>query len=552
MIAEAELDALVDRGADDGPRRRSRSPRSSAASPVLVEKPLAATVDEALRIVAAAARARRARSRSATSSGSTRPCSSSAGCSPRAGCRASTRSPRRRAGPFPARIRDVGVTVDLATHDVDILSWIAGERPSRVYAETAQRIHADHEDLLFGLLHFPSGATGMLDVNWLTPAKRRQLVVVGEEGMFELDYLTQRLTFTRAHRHDEPAPDRRLRADVRGRGRRAAGRVRRAARRRARRVPRRRPRRRPADRRRRGRPLGRRRSPACPARRPRPSGAAIDLSDAVRRGSRSHDRSSSRPIRRLRRCSAARSSCPSTPAATSPRSRPRRGSASPGTSGRSRSSAPARWACRSPPSSRRTAGASPPSTSSRRSSTRSTRAQSHVGEEPGLAELVRTRPRRAAACARRRTAPAAAARVGRRRPHRPGHARRRAAARLPLHGRRRRVDRAGRPRGLAGHLRDDAAGRRHARPVRAAARGGSAACRADERLLRRVLAGAALSAAPRSATWRRIRSSSAGSGRRRRPGRRPSTTRSSTPRSWRCRPPRRPSSRSSPTRPTAT
>lgn len=104
----------------------------------------------------------------------------------------------RRAGPFPARIRDVGVTIDLATHDVDILSWIAGERPARVYAETAQRIHTEHEDLLFGLLHFPSGATGMLDVNWLTPAKRRQLVVVGEEGMFELDYLTQRLTFTRA------------------------------------------------------------------------------------------------------------------------------------------------------------------------------------------------------------------------------------------------------------------------------------------------------------------------------------------------------------------
>jgi predicted dehydrogenase len=104
----------------------------------------------------------------------------------------------RRAGPFPARIRDVGVTVDLATHDVDILSWIAGERPARVTAEIAQRIHADHEDLLFGLLHFPSGATGMLDVNWLTPAKRRQLVVTGEEGMFELDYLTQRLTFTKS------------------------------------------------------------------------------------------------------------------------------------------------------------------------------------------------------------------------------------------------------------------------------------------------------------------------------------------------------------------
>ena len=104
----------------------------------------------------------------------------------------------RRAGPFPARIRDVGVTIDLATHDADILSWIAGQRPVRVSAETAQRIHTGHEDLLFGLLHFPSGAIGMLDVNWLTPDKRRSLVVLGEEGMFALDYLTQRLTFSRA------------------------------------------------------------------------------------------------------------------------------------------------------------------------------------------------------------------------------------------------------------------------------------------------------------------------------------------------------------------
>ena len=104
----------------------------------------------------------------------------------------------RRAGPFPARIRDVGVTVDLATHDVDILCAIAGERPARVSAETAKRIHASHEDLMFGLMSFPSGTVAMLDVDWLTPAKRRQLTVVGEEGMFELDYLTQRLTFARA------------------------------------------------------------------------------------------------------------------------------------------------------------------------------------------------------------------------------------------------------------------------------------------------------------------------------------------------------------------
>jgi predicted dehydrogenase len=164
---------------------------------VLVEKPLAATTDEAMQIVAAS----RAAGVPVQVGHVERfnPAVLELGRLIDDGWLSSIYSiASRRAGPFPARIRDVGVTVDLATHDVDILSWIAGERPSRVYAETAQRIHATNEDLLFGLLHFPSGATGMLDVNWLTPAKRRQLLVVGEEGMFELDYLTQRLTFTRA------------------------------------------------------------------------------------------------------------------------------------------------------------------------------------------------------------------------------------------------------------------------------------------------------------------------------------------------------------------
>ncbi|MBA2720596.1 MAG: Gfo/Idh/MocA family oxidoreductase [Chloroflexi bacterium] len=196
MIAEAELDAVVIAAPTTAhvPLALAAIERGIA---VLVEKPLAATVDEAMRIVVAA----RAAGVPVQVGHVERfnPAVLELGRLIDDGWLSSIFSiASRRAGPFPARIRDVGVTVDLATHDADILSWIAGERPSRVYGETAQRIHATNEDLLFGLLHFPSGATGMLDVNWLTPAKRRQLVVVGEEGMFELDYLTQRLTFTRA------------------------------------------------------------------------------------------------------------------------------------------------------------------------------------------------------------------------------------------------------------------------------------------------------------------------------------------------------------------
>ncbi len=196
MIAEAELDAVIIAAPTTAhvPLALAAIERGAA---VLVEKPLAATVDEGMAIVAAA----RQHGVPVQVGHVERfnPAVLELGRLVDAGWLSAVYAiASRRAGPFPARIRDVGVTIDLATHDVDILSWIAGERPSRVYAETAQRIHASHEDLLFGLLHFPSGATGMLDVNWLTPAKRRQLVVVGEEGMFELDYLTQRLTFTKA------------------------------------------------------------------------------------------------------------------------------------------------------------------------------------------------------------------------------------------------------------------------------------------------------------------------------------------------------------------
>jgi UDP-N-acetylglucosamine 3-dehydrogenase len=102
-----------------------------------------------------------------------------------------------RGGPMPERIRDVGVAIDLATHDIDVMLHLLAEQPVRVSAESSRRVHTSHEDLLYGLLHFPSGAIGLLDVNWLTPEKQRRIVVLGAEGMFEADYLTQSLTFTR-------------------------------------------------------------------------------------------------------------------------------------------------------------------------------------------------------------------------------------------------------------------------------------------------------------------------------------------------------------------
>jgi len=97
----------------------------------------------------------------------------------------------RRLSPVPSRIQDVGVVLDLATHDIDVMRYLLSSEVERVYAEIERKAHDTCEDLLSGLLRFANGVIGVLDVNWLTPTKVRQLAVIGEGGMYLADYLTQ-------------------------------------------------------------------------------------------------------------------------------------------------------------------------------------------------------------------------------------------------------------------------------------------------------------------------------------------------------------------------
>jgi predicted dehydrogenase len=75
------------------------------------------------------------------------------------------------------------------------MRWLSGSEVERVYAETARRIHTEHEDLLSAVLRFRDGQIGVLDINWLTPTKIRELMITGEKGMFKVDYITQDLFF---------------------------------------------------------------------------------------------------------------------------------------------------------------------------------------------------------------------------------------------------------------------------------------------------------------------------------------------------------------------
>jgi UDP-N-acetylglucosamine 3-dehydrogenase len=100
-----------------------------------------------------------------------------------------------RLSPFPSYIRDVGVVMDLATHELDMMQHLVGSPVEHIYAETARNVHEQHEDMLTGIVRFRNGVIGVLDINWLTPTKIRELRVTGERGMFLVDYITQDLFF---------------------------------------------------------------------------------------------------------------------------------------------------------------------------------------------------------------------------------------------------------------------------------------------------------------------------------------------------------------------
>lgn len=112
-----------------------------------------------------------------------------------------------RAGPFAKRIRDTGVIIDLAIHDIDIARYLIGSEYKRLYAETQRKIHTAHEDLFYGLLTFQNEAVLNLNVNWLTPTKIRKLMVNGEKGMYELDYISQELYFYENPEYDQEVLD---------------------------------------------------------------------------------------------------------------------------------------------------------------------------------------------------------------------------------------------------------------------------------------------------------------------------------------------------------
>ncbi len=104
----------------------------------------------------------------------------------------------KRVGPFAPRIKEAGVLIDLAVHDIDIISYLFGQKPSHVYVNGGNAINRKIEDYAEMFLKFGS-SSGYIQVNWITPVIIRELHVTGTGGYARLNYITQELDFYKSH-----------------------------------------------------------------------------------------------------------------------------------------------------------------------------------------------------------------------------------------------------------------------------------------------------------------------------------------------------------------
>jgi len=115
-----------------------------------------------------------------------------------------------RVGPLAVRIRDVGIIIDLGVHDIDVISFLLGQKVNKVKARAGNVKHpADVEDHAIIMLDYDGGKTGIVETNWLTTHKTRKLKVIGTKGVAYMDYIDQSLEIFKEEMEKEyKVPDR--------------------------------------------------------------------------------------------------------------------------------------------------------------------------------------------------------------------------------------------------------------------------------------------------------------------------------------------------------
>jgi predicted dehydrogenase len=98
-----------------------------------------------------------------------------------------------RVGPFPPRMSNVGVVIDLAVHDIDLISWFTGSEIVEVQPQLSSA-KAEREDIALLQFRTASGVLAHINTNWLTPFKARTVHVATKRKYVIGDLLTRQVT----------------------------------------------------------------------------------------------------------------------------------------------------------------------------------------------------------------------------------------------------------------------------------------------------------------------------------------------------------------------
>jgi predicted dehydrogenase len=194
--AFGDLDALIRCGVDAitiaAPTHLHRDIALECASRgihILVEKPIAPTIEEGRAIVAAARRA-----------GVTLMAGHVERFNP--AVEAIKRAIKdqdilsiaiTRVGPFPPRMSNVGVVIDLAVHDIDLIRWFTDSEIVEIQPQTSSTV-AEREDIALLQFRTASGVLAHINTNWLTPFKARNIHIATRDKYLMADLLTLQVT----------------------------------------------------------------------------------------------------------------------------------------------------------------------------------------------------------------------------------------------------------------------------------------------------------------------------------------------------------------------
>jgi UDP-N-acetylglucosamine 3-dehydrogenase len=98
-----------------------------------------------------------------------------------------------RVGPFPPRMSNVGVVIDLAVHDIDLIRWFTDSEIVEIQPQTSSAV-AEREDIALLQFRTASGVLAHINTNWLTPFKARTVHVATRDKYLIGDLLTLQVT----------------------------------------------------------------------------------------------------------------------------------------------------------------------------------------------------------------------------------------------------------------------------------------------------------------------------------------------------------------------